>query len=86
MDKLPEHPLSHVVVGNNTLAQGTDGDNVAGGAARHSLGVRAHLQKLARVLVHGHHGRLAKDYALPLDKHQDGGGTQVDSNIFTKHF
>src|SRR5699024_9474252 len=45
-DEFPQHPLSHVVVGDNALPQGTNGDNVAGGTAQHLTGFLAHLQKL----------------------------------------
>ena len=39
----------------------------------------------AGVLVHRHHGRLPQDNALALDEYQNRSGTQVDTNIFTKH-
>ena len=57
-DELLEHPLGHVVVGDDALPQGADGDDVAGGPAQHGLSLCAHLQQLAGCLVHGHHGGL----------------------------
>ena len=35
-----------------------------GGTAQHLLRLGAHLQKLARILVHGHHGGLPQHHAL----------------------
>ena len=47
-DELLEHPLGHVVVGDDALTQGTDGHDVAGGTAQHGLGVCAHAEQAAR--------------------------------------
>ena len=84
LDKLLEHPLGHVVVGDHALTQGTHGNDVAGGTAQHSLGVGAHLQQLAGVFIHGHHGGLAQNNALSLDVYQNRGGAQVDPDVFAK--
>jgi len=37
VDELLEHPLGHLVVGDNALAQGADRDDVAGRAAQQGL-------------------------------------------------
>ena len=66
VDELLQHPLRHVIVGDDALPQRTDGDDVAGGTAQHGLGVGAHLQELAGGLVHGHHRGLIEDNALAL--------------------
>ena len=42
-DKFPQHPLGHIVVGNNALPQGADGNDVAGGTAQHILRLSPHL-------------------------------------------
>ena len=81
--KFLEHPLSHIVVGDDALPQRTDGHDVAGGTAQHGLGIRAHLQELAGVLVDSHHGRLIEHNALALDIHQNGSLSQIDTNIFS---
>ena len=83
-NKLLQHPLGHVVVGDDALTQRTHGNDVAGGTAQHGLGVGAHLQQLAGILVHGHHGGLAQDHALALNINQDGGGTKVNSDVLAK--
>ena len=82
MNKLLEHPLRHIVVGDNALPQRPDGNDVAGGTAQHSLRVRAHLQQLAGGLIHSHHRGLVEHNALALYIYQYGGGTQVDTDIF----
>ena len=84
-DKLLEHPLSHIVIRDNALPQGTDGNDVARSTAQHLLGVGAHLQELAGILVDGYHRRLPQNHALALDVDQNGRGAQIDTNIFTKH-
>ena len=70
VDELPQHPLRHIVVGDDALPQGADGDDVAGGPAQHGLGLRAHLQQLAGGLVHGHHRGLIQNDALSLHIYQ----------------
>ena len=77
-----QHFLGHVVVGDDALPQGTDGDDVAGGTAQHGLGLGAHLQQLAGVLVQRHHGGLVQHDALALHIYQNGSGTQIDTDIF----
>ena len=43
VQKFLDHALGDFIVGDDALAQGTDGDDVAGGAAQHGLRVRADL-------------------------------------------
>ena len=81
MDELLEHPLGHLVVGDNALAQGADRNDVAGCAAQHGLRVRADLQKLARILINGHHARLVEHDALVLYIDQNRRGTEVDTDV-----
>ena len=80
-DKVLDHLFGHFIVGDDTLAQGTHGDDVAGGAAQHALGLRADGQRLAGVLVDGHHGRLAQGDTLALHEHQNGSSSQIYTNI-----
>ena len=83
-EKFLEHTLRHVVVGDNALPQGPDGDDVAGGAAQHLAGGLAHLQQLPGVLVHSHHGGLVEDDALIFHVYQYGSGSQIDADVFSK--
>ena len=80
-DELLEHPLSHVVVGDDAFPQGADGHDVAGGTAQHSLGVGTHAEQAAVILVDGHHGGLVEHHALALDIYQYRRGTQIDTDI-----
>ena len=84
-DELPQHPFGHIVVGDNALPQGTDGHNVAGGLAQHLLGLCAHLEQLAGVLVQRHHRRLPQHNTLVLDIDQHAGGAQINADISCKH-
>ena len=80
-DELLEHPLRHIVVGNDAVPQGADGHDVAGGTAQHSLSLGAHLQQAAGILVDGHHRRLVEHDALTLNIDQYRCGTQIDPDI-----
>ena len=82
VNELLQHPLRHVIVGDDALTQGTNGHDVAGGTAQHGLGLGAHLQQAAGILVDGHHRRLVQHDALTLDIYQNGSGTQIDTDIF----
>ena len=81
-DELPQHLLRHVIVGDDALPQGADGHDVAGGPAQHGLGLGAHFQELAGVLIHGNDGGFVEDHALALHIDQDGCRPQVDADVF----
>ena len=83
MDKLFQHPLRHVIVGDHALPQGADGDNIAGSTAQHGLRLCAHLQQFAGVLIQRHHGGLVEHDALALHINQNRRGTQIDTNILS---
>ena len=80
-DELLEHPLRHVVVGNDAVPHGADGHDVAGSTAQHGLSLGAHLQQAAGILVDGHHRRLVEHDALTLNIDQYRCGTQIDPDI-----
>ena len=82
VDELLQHPLRHVIVGDDALPQGADGHDVAGGPAQHGLGLGAHLQELAGILIHGNDGGFVEDHALALHIDQDGCRPQVDADVF----
>ncbi len=81
-DELLEHPLSHVIIRDHALPQRADGNYVAGSAAQHLTGFLAHLQQLARILVHSHHGGLVENDAFIFHIYQYGSSTQVNPDIF----
>ena len=76
-----DHLFGHLIVGDDALPQGADGDDVAGGTAQHALGLGPDGQGLARVFIDGHHRGLAQNNALALDEHQDGSRAQIYTNI-----
>ena len=80
-DELLEHPLRHIVVGNDAVPQGADGHDVAGSTAQHGLSLGAHLQQAAGILVDGHHRRLVEHDALTLNIDQYRCGTHIDPDI-----
>ena len=79
--KWREHLLGDLEVGDDAVLHGTDGHDVAGGAAQHLLGVLAHRLDLSRDLVDGHDGRLGDDDALALRVDEGVGGTEVDGEV-----
>jgi len=84
-DELPEHPLGHVIVGDDAVPQRTDGDDVAGSTAQHLLSLGAYLEQFAAVFINGNHRGFLQDDPLILDIDQDAGSTQVNADIFCKH-
>ena len=82
VDKLLEHALGHIVVGDDAFTQRTNGHDVAGGTAQHRLCLGAHLQQLAAVLINRHHGRLVQYHTLAFYINQYRCGTQINTNIF----
>ena len=84
-EELLEHTLRHVVVGDNALPQGADGHDVPRRAAQHLPGLLAHLQQLARILVHRHHRGLVEHDAFAFYIYQNGSGSQVNPDILCAH-
>ncbi|MPM72352.1 hypothetical protein SDC9_119325 [bioreactor metagenome] len=80
-DELPEHPLRHVIVGDNALPKGTDRNDVAGGTAQHSLSVRTHLKQFPGVFIQRHHAGFVQNDSLSLDVYQNRSGTEIDTDI-----
>ena len=80
-NELPEHPFGHVVIGDDALPQGADGDDVARGAPQHFLRLTAHFQQLASGLIHGHHAGLPQHDALAPDVNQHRRGAQINTNV-----
>ena len=81
VDEFPQHPLGHVIVGNDAFPQGADGDDVAGGTTQHILCLGTNFEQLTRILINGDHGRFPQDDALALHINQNRSSTQIDTNI-----
>ena len=84
MQEFLDHALSDLVVGDDALAQGTDGDDVARRAAQHGLRIRADLQELAGVLVERHDRGLVEHDAFILNVDQHRRGAQIHADVFGK--
>ena len=83
LDEIFEHGLGHFEIGDHPVAHGTDGHDIARGAAEHLLGLGAHGQHavLGPVQTNRHHRGLAQDDPLSLDINQGVGRAQVDGQI-----
>lgn len=86
-DKLLEHVGSDVEVGNNTVLEGADCGNGAGGTSDHFLCLSADSDYLmgGRAYVNSDNGGLANDNSLTLYEHQRIRRSEVDSNILCEH-
>ena len=84
--KCLEHLLGHGEVGDHAVLHRPDGDDVAGRAAEHALGLEAHGRDRARaaraaVLADRDHRRLVQHDALAARIDQRVGGAKVDRQI-----
>ena len=87
--KCLEHLLGHGEVGDHAVLHRPDGDDVAGRATQHALGLEAHGRDRARatraaVLADRDHRGLVQDDALPARIDQRVGGAKVDRQIVGK--
>ena len=76
-----QHGLGDFEIGDDTVLQRTDGDDVAGRAAEHALGFIADGEDFVRSGLHRDDGRFAEHDALVADKHQGVGGAEIDPDI-----
>ncbi len=83
-DEMTNHRLSHVKVGNDPVAQGANRGDARRRAADHSLGIVAHSQHLAGLVIDSHYRGLIQDNAASIDTHQSVGSAQVYTNIIRK--
>ena len=81
LDEVGEHPLGGVEVGDDAVAQRLDRRHVAGRAAQHFLGLRAHgLDALLRG-VEGDDRRLVEDDAAAGGEDAGVGRAEIDGEI-----
>ena len=81
LDEVAEHPLGGVEVGDDAVLERTDRDDVAGRTADHLLGLGAHGEDAAGVLVDRDDRRLVEHDAAPADVDQGVGGAEVDGHV-----
>ena len=80
-DEVLEHLLRHLEVGDDAVLHRADGDDVAGRAAEHLLGVAADGFDLVGDLVDRDDRRLGDDDAAPLRVDERVGRAEVDRQI-----
>ena len=78
---MAQHTLRNVIVGDDALTQGTNGDDVARRTADHATCLLADGQHAVRIPIHSHDGRLAQHDALALDIYQHVGRAEVNTDI-----
>ena len=83
-DEVGQHPFGDLEIGDDTVLQRTDGNDVGGGASHHVLGVPPHGFHLVRVFVDSHDGGLIDHNPLSLGKHQRVGRAQVNGEVAGK--
>src|SRR5579875_952186 len=75
MNEIVEHTLSHLEIGNDAVAERTNGNDIRRRAAEHVLGFGAAADDLSRASVHGNDGGFVEHNALPGDINQGIRGT-----------
>ena len=83
-DEVGQHPFGDLEIGDDTVLQRTDGNDVGRGASHHVLGVPPHGFHLVRVFVDSHDGGLIDHNPLSLGKHQRVGRAQVNGEVAGK--
>ena len=80
-DKALKHEADQLVIGDGTLAQGADGQDIAWRASDHTLGFVTKGKNIAAVAIDGHHGGLAQNDALSLHIDQDLRSAQINPDV-----
>ena len=85
LDKVIQHLFRHLKVGDDTIFQGANGNDVTGRAPQHLLGIAPHGFDIPIDLIDGDDGRLIDYNSLALGKHQGIGGAQVNGEVGGKN-
>src|SRR5690606_16180597 len=76
-----QHLLGEVVIGDDAITHRPHGDDVAGGAAEHAIGLFTDGFYLAGISNHSDNRGLPEEYPLAFDIDQHGGSTEVDPDL-----
>src|SRR5690554_660780 len=79
-----QHAFGNIVIGDDTILQGTYGNNVARSAPDHAAGGFTHSQHAVGILLDGNDRWLLEDYSFTLHIDQDAGRPQVYAYIHGK--
>jgi hypothetical protein len=80
-DKVAQHRLGDIEVGDDAVFHRADGGDVAGGAAQHAFGFVANGTDLAGLGVESHDRGFTEDNALVFDVNERVGGAQIDADV-----
>src|SRR3990172_1332774 len=81
LNEMPQHLLSDVEVGDDTVVEGTDGGDRSGRPTQHALRLDADRVHLARALVDSDDRRLGEHNAAATDVDERIRGAEVDGHI-----
>src|SRR5712691_10940445 len=81
LDEISEHLLGDLEVGDDAVFHWFDGHHVPRCAAQHVLGVFAHRDYFAGVLVDRHDGGLVDDNPFTFGEHQRVGCAYIDRQV-----
>ena len=81
VDKVAEHGLGNIEVGDDAVLEGTNGHDIAGRTAEHALGLDTDGQDALVVLVDSDNRGLTNNDALAAHGDKRIGGAEVDSEI-----
>ena len=84
LDKIAEHGLGDIEIGNDAVFHGADGFDVGRGAGKHGLGFAADGEDVFGAGLDGDHGGLAHDNTAVFQKNQRIGCAQINSDIVGK--
>ena len=83
LDEVAEHLLGDVEVGDDAVAQRSDGGDVGRGTTDHPLRLHTDGERSIVVRVDCNDRRLVEDDSLSAHEHEGVGRSQVDGHVLT---
>jgi len=80
-DKVPQHALGLIEIGDYTIFKRTYSNNIAGSTANHSLGFFTDMEDFIRTRINCDNTRLSQQNASASDVHECVRGTEVYPHI-----
>ncbi len=81
LNEVIQHLLGDFEIGDHAVFHGLDGDDIAGRAAQHFLGLFADSLHFSGVLVDGDDGWLVNDNPFAFGENESVGGSEIDGKI-----
>ena len=85
LDEAADQLTGHGVVADDAVLEREDGGNIVGGAAHHGQRLVTGFQHGVLTGIHSHDAGLVEHDALVLLRNDDGGGTEIDTDIVLCH-